>query len=96
MNTVIKTDLGRVRQHNEEAVMIVYNQDEIPLFVLADGMGGHQAGDVASSMTVNFFQEKFSQTKGRFSAKEAEAWLVSAIEELNEKIYTYSMQNQDC
>ena len=56
MNTVIKTDLGRVRQHNEDAVMIVYNQDEIPLFVLADGMGGHQAGDVASSMTVNFFQ----------------------------------------
>lgn len=96
MNTVIKTDLGRVRQHNEDAVTIVYNQDEIPLFVLADGMGGHQAGDVASSMTVNFFQEKFSQTKGRFSAKEAEAWLVSAIEELNEKIYTYSMQNQDC
>ena len=42
MNTVIKTDLGRVRQHNEDAVMIVYNQDEIPLFVLADGMGGFQ------------------------------------------------------
>jgi len=51
------TDVGEVRRHNEDAALIITaahdGDDGVPalgLFVLADGMGGHQAGEVASSL----------------------------------------------
>ncbi len=50
------TDVGRVREVNEDAVIAAF-----PLFVVADGMGGYEAGDIASRLTV----EQFAQGVGR-------------------------------
>ena len=46
------TDVGRVRAVNEDAMVAA-----MPVFVVADGMGGYQAGDVASSLTVGQFTD---------------------------------------
>ena len=46
------TDPGKVRTHNEDSVTIVSNASGEYLLVVADGMGGHRAGEVASSMVV--------------------------------------------
>src|SRR6185295_20380680 len=43
------TDVGRVREHNEDTIGV---DADIGLFVLADGMGGYKAGEVASGITV--------------------------------------------
>jgi protein phosphatase len=45
-----KTDVGRVRTNNEDSVLTA---PPIGLFIVADGMGGHNAGEVASRMAVN-------------------------------------------
>jgi serine/threonine protein phosphatase PrpC len=43
------SDVGRVRDHNEDSYLI---NDEVGLFIVADGMGGHAAGEVASAEAV--------------------------------------------
>ena len=48
------TDTGRVREHNEDAIG---SDPEIGLMVLADGMGGYQAGEVASGIAVQIVSE---------------------------------------
>ena len=45
-----KTDTGMVRDHNEDCFLIV---PESGIAILADGMGGHQAGEVASAMAID-------------------------------------------
>ena len=53
MEAYYQTDPGKVRSHNEDSVTIVENESGEYLVVVADGMGGHKAGEVASSLAVN-------------------------------------------
>ena len=48
-----KTDIGKIRPHNEDAVKIYKNQN-CTIVVIADGMGGHEAGEVASAMVLQY------------------------------------------
>ena len=52
VKAVYKTDVGRIRQNNEDSVGVFLNRDGHRLAIVADGMGGHRAGDVASKMTL--------------------------------------------
>ena len=54
------TDVGRQRQHNEDAFLVA---DEAKLFLVADGMGGHAAGEIASRIAVESISEFIVHTK---------------------------------
>ncbi len=54
-----QTDVGRKRNHNEDNFAILA---EYGLYVVADGMGGHASGEVASKMAVDTLQEFFAAT----------------------------------
>jgi len=56
------TDVGKVRKHNEDNILI---DDTLGLLVVADGMGGHQAGEVASLEAIDVVQRMLHlQQKG--------------------------------
>lgn len=52
-----KTDVGRVRQGNEDSYLV-----REPLFAVADGMGGHLAGDIASATAVDLISERADES----------------------------------
>ncbi len=62
MEYAFRTDVGKVRTHNEDDGG-VFVKDEGLLAVVADGMGGHLAGDVASSMTTSFLKEAWEKKR---------------------------------
>ena len=75
------THVGQVRTGNEDSLLADNN-----VFMVADGMGGHNAGEVASLMAVEHLREAASGII-------AETDLVQALEQANEVIYAESMTN---
>lgn len=77
IETGVRTDVGRVREGNEDS----YLMDE-PLFGIADGMGGHAAGEVASSTAV----AALSSGAAQVNSEDPES-LVALIKEANRAIF---------
>lgn len=63
------TDVGRVREHNEDAIG---SNPDIGLMVLADGMGGYNAGEVASGIAVQIVSELAVEGAGRENRDEVD------------------------
>lgn len=84
------TDTGKVRTHNEDSVMIVKNLSGEYLMVVADGMGGHKAGEVASSIVVNGLTDKFKVLDTIGTKNEAVSWIREKASELNNAIFKYT------
>jgi PPM family protein phosphatase len=78
------TDTGLQRRANEDSLLV-----RSPLFVVADGMGGAQAGEVASRIAVETFHE------GLQDGSDAERSLVAQVEQANAHINELSHQNAE-
>ena len=90
MKSFYLTDTGRVREHNEDSVTILKNLNGEYLAVVADGMGGHRKGEVASALTVRFTE---SASIGTIS--DAVNWLSDNINEINSEILDYGEKNEN-
>ncbi|KON89140.1 protein phosphatase [Sporosarcina globispora] len=96
MKAVFMTDRGKVRQHNEDNGGIYVNRSGQRLAIVADGMGGHRAGDVASEMTLTSLKGFWDQTDEFQTAEEAEGWLLKQIAEVNTILFEHSKENEQC
>jgi serine/threonine protein phosphatase PrpC len=94
--TATLSNIGRVRQVNEDQCWVGALGGGIAIAMVADGMGGHQAGDVASQTAVDTFRGAFEQhaDKASLSAAEGKMLIRQAIAEANETIYAMASRNE--
>ncbi len=89
MKSFYLTDAGKVRTHNEDSVIIVKNNDGDYLMAVADGMGGHSAGEVASSIAISYLGKSFNETFANMEKVKAVNWLRESVMDINELIFSY-------
>lgn len=89
------TDRGQVRDFNEDSGGIFYNRENQLLAIIADGMGGHQAGDVASEMAVSLVQKKWQEVDYIPSPEEAETWIKTILQKINVEIFNESLVKEE-
>ena len=97
------TDVGMIRDLNEDSLLVleldrVHRSISQPmgLYVVADGMGGHAAGDVASGLAISTMAEnmathllvpQLSSAVNSNEAFDAQLWLANAVQAANEAVY---------
>ena len=96
MKAVFRTDRGRIRSNNEDNGGTFVNRDGHCLAIVADGMGGHLAGEVASGMTLTQLQQMWEPSEGLRTADQAEQWLKTNIYKVNKLLLEHSMNNLEC
>ena len=95
MQTFYFTDPGKVRSHNEDSVTIINNDQNEFILAVADGMGGHKAGEVASAIAIEHIKESFYALETIGNKEEAIEWLRTIVKEINEKIFDYAKKNPE-
>ena len=95
MQTCYMTDTGKVRDHNEDNVIILNNEHGEYILAVADGMGGHKAGEVASAIVINHLTEEFYRLETLGDKATAVDWLRNIVTEINKQIFEYTDNNPD-
>lgn len=98
MKFTVESDIGRKRMVNEDRVAFFEHPDRFKLAILADGMGGHNAGDVASEMAIEEMKSYFLNIDpNQLDSKESKRqWMLETIQSVNEKIYNHSLSHESC
>lgn len=89
MKSFYLTDAGKVRDHNEDSVIIVKNDEGSYLMAIADGMGGHSAGEVASSIAIGHLGKYFKESFRNMSKVDAVNWIRDSVNEINSLIFQH-------
>ncbi len=89
------TDIGRVRSHNEDSAGLIKGPGFIVLSVF-DGMGGHQRGEVASSLALNTIKEVFEPLSKAPSPTAAKRLIRSALKEANSRVIEMAKARPEC
>ncbi|MFF2093608.1 Stp1/IreP family PP2C-type Ser/Thr phosphatase [Paenibacillus sp. NPDC058174] len=94
--TASRSDIGRIRQINEDRSWVGQLANGITLAIVADGMGGHQAGDVASQLAVNSFRDSMEQKAGKdgLTLQEGKMLIRQAIVGANDVVYDMASRNE--
>ncbi|MDW0166868.1 MAG: Stp1/IreP family PP2C-type Ser/Thr phosphatase [Nitrososphaeraceae archaeon] len=81
-----KSDKGLLRENNEDSI---YVNDKVGVYVLADGMGGHEGGEMASNIAVNTIAKILCSTYTDRQKKNFQQIVHKALQEANEEIILF-------
>ena len=89
------TDPGKVRERNEDCVNICANEKDEKLLIVADGMGGHKNGEIASFIALNLICDRFKNTSSIGNMEDAISWIQSTVSEANMAIFKYVAEHPE-
>lgn len=89
------TDPGKVRDHNEDSVTVIKNSSGEVLLAVADGMGGHRGGEIASSIAISHIGKRFMEISSLGNKEDAINWIKDVVSEANVQIYKYTNENPE-
>ena len=97
MRGFAKTDVGKAREMNQDYYYIPSSENDLQIYILADGMGGYNGGEIASRLatetTKNYIQNNFDKIEHE---KEAILKLIKdAIEYANFVVYEESKKDEN-
>ena len=97
MRVFVKTDVGKAREINEDSYYVPQNDSDLQIFIVADGMGGYNGGEIASSLAIktakNYIETNFISTpKDRESMQEL---IKSSMQYANMVVYEKSKENKE-
>ncbi|OYD06420.1 Stp1/IreP family PP2C-type Ser/Thr phosphatase [Paludifilum halophilum] len=88
------THKGRVRDYNEDSVGLFQSKYGVPIAVVADGMGGHQAGDVASQSAVQVIKRELQGLTPSMGTKERRKQSLHAVTAANRDVYRMAARHK--
>lgn len=89
------TDPGKIRDHNEDSVIIVKNKMNEILMAVADGMGGHSGGEIASSIAISHIGKRFQETSSVGTKEDAISFIKEIVSEANVLLYKYTNEHEE-
>lgn len=90
-----KSDRGLVRLHNEDRAAILLNQSGDLLFVVCDGLGGHNKGDFASKLAIDMLMTSFANNRGFLTTRAIKRFFTKNIKAINKAIFEESILAKD-
>lgn len=88
------SDIGTARKNNEDAAYAASSQFGA-LLVVADGMGGHRKGEMASKIVLDELSIDFASARRAFSPEKAMKFLKKGLKKANKRIYKLSLSGDD-
>lgn len=95
MEIITMVDIGNVREINQDYVRYYQKDENESLIVLCDGMGGHNAGEIASQMTVDYIIDEYIQLSLFEEKNQIENWMKQIVLNVNNVIYKKSQSSSE-
>ncbi|MFT8871406.1 MAG: Stp1/IreP family PP2C-type Ser/Thr phosphatase [Sporolactobacillus sp.] len=95
MKAAFASDIGRQRESNEDSVGVFCHGGQL-FGVVADGMGGHAAGEVASRMALKLSEASWQALGSALDREQAVEWLNHLVRAVNVRLYDHAEKHAEC